>query len=74
MQMSVSSSLTVQVAYYNSEQALWEPLIEPVEQVKDGKIVHCPWELRADVSFISKLVLRIKVLLCQNIVSNINDC
>jgi hypothetical protein len=56
--MSVSSSLTVQVAYYNSEQALWEPLIEPVEQAKDGRIIHCPWELRADVSFIDMLTLK----------------
>lgn len=58
--MSVSSGLTVQMAYYNSEQALWEPLIEPVEQVKDGKIMHCPWELRADVSFM--LILKLNVL------------
>ncbi|KAJ4449971.1 hypothetical protein ANN_01378 [Periplaneta americana] len=48
-QMSLSSCLALQVAYYNSQLALWEPLIEPVEQVKDGRLLHCPWELRADI-------------------------
>ncbi|XP_021940255.1 vacuolar protein sorting-associated protein 13 isoform X3 [Zootermopsis nevadensis] len=53
-QMNVSSGLTLQMAYYNSQLALWEPLIEPVEQVKDGRLTHCPWELRADVQMNSQ--------------------
>jgi len=48
------------MAYYNSRLALWEPLIEPVEQLKDGKLIHCPWELRADVSLLN--VLHIKLI------------
>lgn len=48
-QMCVTSSLTLQMAYYNSRLALWEHLIEPVEQLKDDRLVHCPWELRAEV-------------------------
>jgi len=43
------------MAYYNSRLALWEPLIEPVEQLKDGRLIHCPWELRADVSLLNVL-------------------
>jgi hypothetical protein len=70
--MGVSSSLTLQVAYYNSEQALWEPLIEPVEQVKDGKLIHWPWELRADVSFVNMADIKIKasfsVKLCSPVI------
>ena len=48
--MNVNSSLKVQMSYYNSQLALWEPLIEPVEQVKDGRVYHGPWELCAEVS------------------------
>jgi vacuolar protein sorting-associated protein 13A/C len=54
--MSISSSLTLQMAYYNSQLALWEPLIEPVEQVKDGRLMHSPWELRADVSLLNVVI------------------
>lgn len=58
--MYVTSSLTLQMAYYNSRLALWEHLIEPVEQLKDGRLIHCPWELRADVSLLN--VLHIKLI------------
>jgi hypothetical protein len=46
--------------------ALWEHLIEPVEQLKDGKLVHCPWELRADVSFVKYTAYQVnyKLILC----------
>ncbi|XP_049842368.1 LOW QUALITY PROTEIN: intermembrane lipid transfer protein Vps13-like [Schistocerca gregaria] len=49
-QLYVDSNLSVQMAYYNSYLALWEPLIEPVEVLKDGKLSHALWELRAEVS------------------------
>jgi len=63
--MCVTSSLTLQMAYYNSRLALWEPLIEPVEQLKDGRLIHCPWELRADVSLLNvRHIKLIKNLFC----------
>ena len=43
--LSVSSQLALQVAYYNELLAVWEPLVEPVE---DGSH-HRPWELNVDV-------------------------
>ncbi|XP_063230011.1 intermembrane lipid transfer protein Vps13 isoform X2 [Bacillus rossius redtenbacheri] len=48
-QMSVDSGMTLQTAYYNSTLAMWEPLVEPVEEMHDGCVVHSPWELRAVV-------------------------
>lgn len=48
--MSVESSLNLQMAYYNSRLALWEPLVEPV-QIKTGKeVTFKPWELKLDIS------------------------
>ncbi|GAB1605843.1 Hypothetical predicted protein [Argonauta hians] len=44
--MSVLSTLTLEVAYYNEKLAVWEPLIEPV--MKDQKRKR--WELSIDVS------------------------
>lgn len=38
------------MAYYNSYLALWEPLIEPVETIKDGKTTQSLWELQAEAS------------------------
>jgi vacuolar protein sorting-associated protein 13A/C len=53
------------MAYYNSRLALWEPLIEPEEQLQDGRLLHCPWELRADVSLLNVLHIKlIKNLFC----------
>ncbi|KAJ8953002.1 hypothetical protein NQ318_015363 [Aromia moschata] len=49
-QMSVEASLTVQMGYYNSRLALWEPLIEPVEIIKDDKLFYAPWELKLELS------------------------
>lgn len=39
----------MQMGYYNSYLALWEPLIEPVEVEKDGKLTYVPWELKVEV-------------------------
>lgn len=39
----------MQVSYYNIERALWEPLIEPVEVLKDYQYKHVPWELKMEV-------------------------
>ncbi|CAG2060611.1 unnamed protein product, partial [Timema podura] len=50
----VDSSMTLQMAYYNSALALWEPLIEPVEVFKDGRSFHTPWELTAMVQMNSQ--------------------
>jgi vacuolar protein sorting-associated protein 13A/C len=49
-QLSVDAVLTLQMNYYNSRLALWEPLIEPVEMVKNDKTVLAPWELKVEVS------------------------
>nr|CAD7454577.1 unnamed protein product [Timema tahoe] len=53
-QLYVDSSMTLQMAYYNSALALWEPLIEPVEVFKDGRSFHTPWELTAMVQMNSQ--------------------
>lgn len=50
LQLTLDGVMTLQVAYYNSRLALWEPLVEPVEGVKAGEIV--PWQLQLQVSFI----------------------
>lgn len=49
-QLYVDSNLSMQMAYYNSYLALWEPLIEPVEVLRDGRPSHSLWELRAEVT------------------------
>ncbi|KRT85331.1 hypothetical protein AMK59_1583, partial [Oryctes borbonicus] len=48
--MTVDASLTFQMGYYNSVLAVWEPLIEPVEENKDSIIEYKPWELRVEVT------------------------
>lgn len=48
--MYIDGSLTMQMAYYNSRLAVWEPLIEPVEIMHDNKTIHTPWELKVEVS------------------------
>lgn len=50
--MNINSTLTVQMAYYNNELALWEPLIEPVEVVTigiDNEKRWAPWELKFEM-------------------------
>jgi len=39
--LSMTSELTLEVAYYNEQLAVWEPLIEPVET----DMRHRPWEI-----------------------------
>lgn len=38
------------MGYYNSNLALWEPLIEPVEVVEGGKSSYVPWEIKLEVA------------------------
>lgn len=47
--MNIESTLSMVMAYYNSRLALWEPLIEPIEGIKNGKRVSTPWELKTKV-------------------------
>lgn len=50
-ELSIQSSLTLGMAYYNSVLAMWEPLIEPNERVKsNGLTEYGPWELNLNVS------------------------
>ncbi|XP_076294775.1 vacuolar protein sorting 13C isoform X2 [Lasioglossum baleicum] len=49
--MNVEATMSLIMAYYNSRLALWEPLIEPVEGIKNGKRVSTPWELKTKVQF-----------------------
>jgi vacuolar protein sorting-associated protein 13A/C len=44
-QLSITSELKLEVAYYNEGIAMWEPLLEPVE---DGH-VHRPWEIVLEI-------------------------
>lgn len=45
-QISIQSSLSLGMAYYNSIMAVWEPLIEPNEREKpNGLTEYQPWEL-----------------------------
>ncbi|KAI4459978.1 vacuolar protein sorting-associated protein vps13 [Holotrichia oblita] len=48
--MVMDATLTFQMGYYNSVLAVWEPLIEPVEDHKDGNDGYKPWELRMYVT------------------------
>ncbi|XP_049694728.2 intermembrane lipid transfer protein Vps13 isoform X2 [Helicoverpa armigera] len=43
------STWAMQVSYYNIERAVWEPLIEPVEVLKDYQYKHVPWELKMEI-------------------------
>ncbi|XP_028133900.2 intermembrane lipid transfer protein Vps13 isoform X1 [Diabrotica virgifera virgifera] len=45
-QMILEAALTMQMGYYNSKLASWEPLIEP--EVFNNK--HIPWELKVEVT------------------------
>ncbi|XP_075971796.1 vacuolar protein sorting 13C isoform X2 [Anticarsia gemmatalis] len=45
----LESTWAMQVSYYNIERAVWEPLIEPVEVLKDNQYKHVPWELKMEV-------------------------
>lgn len=49
-QLNVDATLNIMMGYYNSTLALWEPLIEPVEVEKNGKVSLVPWEIKFDMS------------------------
>ena len=57
--MSLESTMSLVVAYYNSRLALWEPLVEPMEGIQNGKRVSTPWELKTKV-----LISLILILFC----------
>ncbi|XP_071050774.1 intermembrane lipid transfer protein Vps13-like [Onthophagus taurus] len=48
--MAVDATITLQIAYYNSNFAAWEPLIEPNGTFHENVTIHQPWELKVDVS------------------------
>lgn len=50
--MVMEATLRLEVGTYNSRLALWEPLIEPVEVVKDNVSTYLPWELKLEVCYI----------------------
>lgn len=54
--MLVDASLTLQVGYYNSRLALWEPLIEPVAVTNETKTAYVPWELKLEVPVVENLI------------------
>jgi vacuolar protein sorting-associated protein 13A/C len=45
-EMKIASTLRLTMSYYNNVQALWEPLIEPVETDTIGLAEYFPWELQ----------------------------
>ncbi|CAH0729406.1 unnamed protein product, partial [Brenthis ino] len=45
----MESTWAMQVSYYNIGRAMWEPLVEPVEILKDSQYKHVPWELKMEV-------------------------
>ncbi|XP_050293110.1 intermembrane lipid transfer protein Vps13 isoform X2 [Anthonomus grandis grandis] len=49
-QLGVEATVTLLMGYYNSRLALWEPLIEPVENRRGDKLSFEPWELRLEMS------------------------
>ncbi|XP_067014210.2 intermembrane lipid transfer protein Vps13 [Anabrus simplex] len=48
-QLSMNCSLSLQMANYNSYLAVWEPLLEPVETIKNDRVIQIPWELTLTV-------------------------
>ncbi|XP_076625592.1 vacuolar protein sorting 13C isoform X3 [Colletes latitarsis] len=49
--MSVEGTMSLIMAYYNSRLALWEPLIEPIEAIRNKKRISTPWELKTKIQF-----------------------
>nr|XP_023025019.1 vacuolar protein sorting-associated protein 13-like [Leptinotarsa decemlineata] len=45
-QLNIEASLAMQMGYYNSKLALWEPLIEP--ELRSSECI--PWELKLELS------------------------
>ena len=51
MQLEITGSTTVELAYYNPRMALWEPLLEPVEiPERYGPPELTPWTLAFEVN------------------------
>lgn len=50
-QLAIETSLTIQMGYYNSHLALWEPLVEPVLVTENNVEKYVPWEIRAIVGY-----------------------
>ncbi|GBP47898.1 Vacuolar protein sorting-associated protein 13 [Eumeta japonica] len=48
-ELYVESTWTMQISYYNIKRALWEPLLEPVEVLKENEYKHVPWEMKLEV-------------------------
>ncbi|CAH2071109.1 unnamed protein product, partial [Iphiclides podalirius] len=48
-ELYMESTWAMQVSYYNIGRAMWEPLVEPVEVLKDSQYRHVPWELKMEV-------------------------
>lgn len=55
-QLNMDGTWVMQASYYNKNQALWEPLLEPVEVSKGGLPEYIPWELKIHVSKQSRLI------------------
>ncbi|XP_050667360.1 intermembrane lipid transfer protein Vps13 isoform X3 [Leptidea sinapis] len=48
-EMYVQCTWAMQVSYYNIERAVWEPLLEPVEVLKDNRYMHVPFEFTVEM-------------------------
>lgn len=48
----MNGDLSIELAYFNSRLAVWEPLLEPVEVVNRSAFPdHAPWSLHFEVCF-----------------------
>lgn len=46
----MNGDLSIELAYFNSRLAVWEPLLEPVELVNRSNFPdHAPWSLHFEV-------------------------
>lgn len=49
--LNVNGDLSIELAYFNSRLAVWEPLLEPVEVVNRSAFPdHAPWSLHFEMS------------------------
>lgn len=50
LQLSIKGDLNLELASFNPRLAIWEPLLEPVEQTENvGQPEHRPWTFKFDV-------------------------
>lgn len=54
LQLGLSLSLTLEMAYFNESKSAWEPVVEPVEQ-KNDKLL--PYEIFIEVYIVSGVLL-----------------